>query len=109
MAPAVESSGTQTATVGTEHSLASPTTAKTRQLVVDLTNLANGDAVELRIKRKVLSTGTVRTWQMASFAHAQSSPVVLSIPCPSPHGAEFTLKQTTGTGRSFDWSVETLD
>jgi len=109
MAPVVESSGTQTAVVGTEHTLASPTTAKTRQLVVDLANLANGDTVELRIKRKVLSAGTVRTWQTAIFAHAQSTPVVLSIPCPSPYGADFTLKQTAGTARNFDWSVETLD
>lgn len=109
MAVVVESSGTQTAVIGTEHSLASPTTAKTRQLVVDLSNLANGDTVELRIKRKALSTGAIRTWQLASFAHAQAAPVVLSVPIPSPHGAEFTLKQTTGTARNFDWSVETLD
>lgn len=109
MAVAVESSGTQTAVIGTEHTLASPTTAKTRQLVVDLTNLANGDTVELRVQRKVLSTGTVRTWQTAVFSHAQASPVVLSVPCPSPHGATFTLRQTAGTARSYDWSVETLD
>lgn len=109
MAVVVESSGTQAAVIGTEHTLASPTTTKTRQLVVDLSNLANGDVVELRIKRKVLSTGTERTWQAAIFAHAQPAPAVLSVPCPSPYGATFTLKQSAGTGRNFDWSVETLD
>lgn len=109
MAVAVETSGTQTAVVGTEHTLAAPTTAKTRQLVVDLTNLANGDTVELRVKRKVLTAGSVVPWQTAVFSHAQSDPGVLSVPCPSPFGATFTLKQTAGTGRSFDWSVETLD
>ncbi len=109
MAVAVEASGTQTATIGTEHVLASPTTAKTRQLVVDLVNMQNGDVVVLRMKRTVLAAGTVREWQYATFAHAQSSPVVLSIPMPSPHGASFTLTQTAGTARAFPWSVETLD
>jgi len=70
MAVVVESSGTQTAVIGTEHTLASPTTAKTRQLVVDLSNLANGDVVELKVRRKVLAAGAERTWQTAVFAHA---------------------------------------
>ena len=109
MAPAVESSGSQTAVIGTEHTLASPTTAKTRQLVVDLVNLVNGDVVELRVKRMCLAAGTVREWMCATYANVQAGPMVLSIPCPSPHGATFTLKQTVGTGRVFPWSVETID
>ena len=109
MAVAVESSGTQAATVGTEHSLAAPTTAKTRQLVVDLNAMVSGDIVELRLKRKTLSAGTERLHRLAVFAHAQTEPIVVSIPLASPHGATFTLKQTAGTARSFPWSVETLD
>ncbi len=108
MAVAVESSGTQTAVIGTEHTLAAPTTAGVRQLVVDLINLANGETVELRVSRPALSAGTVRTWQTAVFSHAQSDPIVISVPIPSPLGATFTLKQTVGTGRAFPFSVETL-
>lgn len=105
---AVESSGTQVATIGTEHSLAAPTTAATRQLVVDLVNLTAGDVVELRIKRKGLSAGTVRTLYSATYAGPVADSVMVSVPVASPFGATFTLKQTAGTGRSVDWSVETL-
>lgn len=108
MAVSVESSGTQTATIGTEHTLASPTTAGVRQLCVDLTNLLNGETVELRINRKTLTGGTIFTWQVAVFSHLQAQPIVLSIPMPSPYGGTFTLKQTVGTGRAFPWSVETM-
>jgi hypothetical protein len=110
MAVAVESSGTQSATISTEHTLGtSPTTAKTRQLCVDLNAMATGDVVELRIKRKTLTGGTVRTMLLATFAHAQAEPIVTSIPVALPFGGDFTLLQTAGTGRSFPWSIETLD
>lgn len=109
MALAVESSGTQTATVGTEHTLAAPTTNKTRVLSVDLANLVTGDTVVLRIKAKVLSAGTIRKVYEATYVHAQDEPVIYSVPIPSIHGATFTLHQTAGTGRAFDWAVLTLD
>jgi hypothetical protein len=104
----VESSGTQAATVGTEHSLAAPTSAKTRVLIVDLGALLNDEEVELRVKRAVLLSGTVRT-DIYTFRHIQASPIKESQPYVCPQGAEFTLKQTTGTGRSFPWAVITLD
>jgi hypothetical protein len=109
MAVAVESSGTQTATISTEHVLAQPTTAKTRQLCVDLNAMAAGDILELRIKRKTLTGGTIRLAYLATFAHAQGEPIVTSVPVAMPFGGDFTLTQTAGTGRSFPWSVETLD
>ena len=108
MAVAVESSGTQTATIGTEHSLAAPTSAGVRQLVVDLVNLVNGETVELRVKRPALSGGAIGTWQTAVYTHAQPEPIVISVPMPSAVGGTFTLKQTVGTGRNFPWAVETL-
>jgi hypothetical protein len=109
VAVALESSGSQTATISTEHSLATPTSAKTRQLVVDLNAMATGDIVELRIKRKVRNSDTIRTMLLATFAHAQAEPIVTSIPVASAEGATFTLTQTAGTGRAFPWAVETLD
>ncbi len=53
----VETSGTQTATIGTEHSLATPAASKIRALLVDTVNLIAGDVVELRFKAAVLSAG----------------------------------------------------
>lgn len=109
MALASEFSGTQTAVINTEHSLAAPTTAKTRVLSVDLSNMVAGDTVELRIKAKVLTGGTIREAYTATYSHAQGAPVVFSVPVAGMYGSTFTLKQTAGTGRSFDWSVLTLD
>lgn len=108
MAVTVESSGTQTATINTEHSLVAPTGAKVYQLLVDLGNLVNGDVLELRCKQKVLAAGTVREFLVATYANAQASKVVASLPLTAPQGAEFTLKQTAGTGRAFDWAVVSL-
>ncbi len=108
MAIASESQGTQTATISTEHSLATPTTNATRVLSVDMTNMAAGDTLELRIKAKVLTGGAIGLVYLATYQHAQNEPVVYSVPIPSLFGATFTLKQTAGTGRNFDWAVLTL-
>lgn len=104
----VSNSGTQAATVGTEHTLAQPTAAGTYVLLVDTQNLVNADILELRLKRKVLSGGTVRECYYAAYRDQQSQPVKVSLPLPTPHGVDATLKQTAGTGRSFDWSLETV-
>lgn len=109
MTVATESSGTQTATVNTEHTLATPTTAKTRVLMVDLTNLVSGDTVELRIKAKVLTGGTAGLVYLATFIGPVGEPVAVSPPVPCPFGATLTLKQVAGTGRAYDWAGLTLD
>jgi len=106
---AIESSGTQSATVGTEHELAAPTTLKTRVLLVDTANMVADDELELRIKLKVLTGGTVRQVYMASYIHAQADPIKPSIPVVMPFGGSITLKQVAGTSRNFDWSILTLD
>jgi hypothetical protein len=98
-------SGTQAATVGTEHTLATDTSNKTVVLAVDLGNMAAGDTVELRIYTKILSTSTERVAYSAVFQHAQGMPNVYSVPVPANISVKATLKQTAGTGRSFDWSL----
>ncbi len=109
MPPARESSGTQAATVGTEHVLVSPTTAKSRVLVVDVAALVAGDLVELRVKTRALAGGTDRTVYTAAYAGPVTDPMVVSPPIPIVDGGTFTLKQTLGSGRSFPWAVLTLD
>jgi hypothetical protein len=105
MAVTVEASGTQAATVGTEHSLFIGSTPKTYVGVVDLVNLAAGDEVELRVKLMVLSGGTRRQSEYAVFANAQDDLIVSTPPLASPYEWEITLKQTAGTARSFPWHV----
>jgi hypothetical protein len=51
MAVTVDSSGTQAATVNTEHTLDDVAAPGTYQLGVDMTNMAAGDVVELRFIR----------------------------------------------------------
>lgn len=106
---AVESSGSQTATLTTEHSLATPSTLKTRVLLVDANALVAGETLTLRIKGKVLTGGTERIIREAVFAGPLAEPHIQSMPAVMPFGGTFTLTQTGGTGRSYDWSVCTLD
>ena len=105
----VESSGTQTATIGNEHTLSSPTTAKTRVLVVDAATLVSGETVELRFKAKVLPGGTERLIRVESFPGPLTEPHIQSPPFVMPEGGTITLKQVGGTGRSFPWAIITLD
>ena len=109
MALAVIASGTQTATIGTEHSLNTDTTGKTAVFVVDTKNMANDDELELRIKTKVLSGSTAALAYIASYKHAQSTIVKYSVPVPANQSIEVTLKQTAGTGRSYEWALLSLD
>jgi hypothetical protein len=103
------SSGTQSATVTTEHSLATSTTGKTYVLSVDLTNMVNGDELELRIYTKALTGSTKHLAYFATFAHVQTAPNVFSVPVPALFYCEASLKQTAGTSRNFDWNLLSLD
>src|SRR4051794_25208090 len=105
MAITVVASGTQAATVNTEHTLATDTSGGVRVLAGDLGNLAYGDTVELRLYTKVLSGSTERQAYVATFSHVQGSPNVYSVPVPTNISCKATLKQTGGTGRSFDWAL----
>lgn len=105
MAVTVEASGTQTAVVGTEHSLGVITGTKSYMLVVDVGVMVNGDEVELRVKGKVLAAGTRKLIDLVVFQHAQPEPVTVFGPYPAGVDIEFSVKQTAGTGRAFDWAV----
>lgn len=109
MAIADVGNGSQTAVIGTEHVLATITTGKTCVLTVDLVNLAAGDTLELRAKVKVLTGSTAKEAYLETFVGDQAQDVFLSIPIPAKWSVAFTLKQTVGTSRVFDFTVLTLD
>jgi hypothetical protein len=104
-----KSSGTQTATLTTEHTLLDTPDAGSYALLADLNNLANGETVELLIYAKVLSGGTYRVGFRRAYTNAQDKPFSQSFPVMAPNGAKFTLRQTGGTGRAFPWNVVQLD
>lgn len=101
-------SGTQAATVTTEHTLNTTTPETTDgafQLLVDLNAMAVGDRVTLRIKEVAVSGGTQREVWSATYQHAQARPMAVSPPIILLHGWDMTLEQEAGTGRSFPWSI----
>ena len=101
----ISSFGTQTASVGTKHQLFTTTANGVYELLVDTTALANGDKLELTINIPFKSGGASIQTHYATFAHAQSDPGKVSVPVVAPYGATFSLKQTSGTARSFDWCI----
>lgn len=110
MAISEHTSGSQTASIGTEHILNGTTPETTDgvfQFVVDINAMAAGDALELRLKEKCRSGDTQRTIFSSYFVGAPSAEGALWV---SPsflllHGWDFTIKQTAGTGRAFPWSI----
>lgn len=106
--------GTQSATVATEHSLASVNASGTYRLWVDRVNMVAGDALELRVKGKVLAGGTKRVIDVYAFTGAPPTDDTIVITdayeteLAVTDGLEFTLKQTFGTSRNFDWNVRKI-
>jgi len=101
--------GTQLAVISTEHVLATiigdPETYF--QLRVDISVLADGDELELRLKIAARSGESRKTEWIATYAHDQGDDAELAVspPVPVPFEIEFTLLQVAGVGRSFVWSV----
>jgi hypothetical protein len=109
VAVTVESSGSQTATLSTWHDVATVTTTPgVRVFAVDLTNLAMGETLDLRIKVNVRAADAQGILYLASYSHTQGEPVVQSVPVVVPDDATFSIRQTGGTGRAFPWAVYTL-
>jgi hypothetical protein len=109
MAISVIASGTQAATVSTEHSLSTSTTGKTYVFVVNTANMVNGDELELRIYTKVLTGSTKQLAYLAAYAHVQTAPNKYSVPVPANWSCEVSLKQSAGTSRNFEWALLSLD
>ncbi len=98
-------SGSQTATLDTEHTLDTRSAVGTYQLLVGLSNMVNGDKVILRVYVKPRnSAGSALLHQHASFSNVQTTVVVASVPVLCAY-CYFTVEQTDGTGRTFAWSV----
>lgn len=104
-------SGTQAATVTTEHTLLDIALPGVYQFSVDKINMADLDGVELRIYMIILTGGTRRVVMFDAFYDAQPSDDMIALFDPvmndlSDAGSlRFTLKQTIGTSRNFPWKV----
>lgn len=111
MAVTAHASGTQTATVTTEHFLSSPNVAGVFTLHVDTVNMVAGDVLELRVYQMVLTGGTQRVAYVATYSGAQPTDDLIKVSVPisneltDTNSLRFSLKQTFGTGRNFPWKV----
>lgn len=102
-------SGSQVAVINTEHLLgAAIVTAGVYVLAVDTSAMTNGDVLELRIKTKAKAGSTLRQSYFATYVHIQADANKYSVPVPVDVEVQFTLKQTAGTGRAFDWNILAL-
>lgn len=106
--PTQHASGTQSATVGTEHFLGTDpdTTAGVFQFVVELVNMARGDALDIRVYEKATGTGdTARPIATWTLTNQQVDTLWVSPALILLHGWRFSITQTAGTGRSYKWSI----
>jgi hypothetical protein len=109
----LEGSGSQVATVGTEHTLDTISATGVFLLEVDCSVLQAQDVVELRIKGPTLSGGTTRVHFFAAYYGVQMADdaMKVSVPFPIATGDDahvVTLKQTFGTSRTFPWAIRNL-
>lgn len=113
MAVTAYASGTQSATVTTEHFLSSPNAAGVYTLHVDTSSMVAGDVVELRVYQMVLTGGTSRVAFLATYAGVQPTDDLIKVSVPianeltDTNALRFSLKQTYGTSRNFPWKVLT--
>lgn len=111
MAVTVFSSGTQTASIGTEHQLADTNQAGVYTFHVDTFNMAAGDILELRVYQMILTSGASRVLFFHAFYGAQPTGDLQKVSLPIGNdltdstALRFSLKQTFGTGRQFPWKV----
>lgn len=111
MAPTAFASGTQTATIGTEHFLANVNVAGTFTMHVDTVNMAAGDVLELRVYQMVLTAGTARPLYFARYTDSEPADDVIKVSdavgneLTDAQSLRFSLKQTAGTGRAYPWKV----
>lgn len=111
MAVTAAVAASQTAVIGTEHTLVDVAVAGTYTLHVDTINMATADLLELRVYQMVLTAGTRRVAYFARYADAQPADDLIKISVPISNeltdaGAlRFTLLQVAGTGRVFPHKV----
>lgn len=105
---AIKSEGSQTAVISTEHTLLDTTDSGSYVLSVNTLNMAISDTLILRVYKKVKSTGTLQLMYQRIYANNQAEMVKESIPVRSESQFKVTLEQTTGTGRIYDWEVDSL-
>lgn len=109
--PTSNSSGSQTCTIGTEHTLATITAAGIYVGVLDVSALADGatpDILEIRWYSKARSGDTERQCKVMTLTGGQGEPEVQTLPWATDCHWKLTIKQVQGTGRAIIWNALAL-
>lgn len=111
MAVSVFSNGTQALTVGTESAVAQVNASGVYSFHVDLSPMAAGDIIELRVYQMVLTGGTSRVLLYQAYYGAQVADDMIKMSFPVGNdlsdstALQCSIKQTFGTARSIPWKV----
>lgn len=98
-------------TVTTEHQLADIAAAGVYVFEIDTNALADGDILEARVYKMILTSGTARVVHFAAWYGAQRTDDKIKVSLPVTNeltdstALRFSLKQTHGTGRAIPWKV----
>ena len=114
MAITIHASGTRTAGTPPESSFtvlgnSNDANIGVYQFFINVNKLANGDSVDIQVLEKTVSGGTQNVVYTATVSNLQSEPVWVSPSLILYYGWQVQLKQTTGTARSFDWSIRRVN
>lgn len=97
-------SSTEYSLVANSTSLTSSTDVGVYQIFIDTSAMASGDEYEIKVKEKIISTGSQQTIYTAVLDGAQSNPFVT----PSlvlMLGWDVTMDLVSGSARSISWSI----
>ena len=102
----VNSTGTYSATVGSETTIVDLTANKHYDFYIDCSNLQTGESIEIRLKMKVLTGSTLKVKEFGVIAYPTTDQEVWHLPWEaSAYQWRVTGKQVGGTTRDFDWIV----
>lgn len=97
--------GLLTASVGSEHTVASLGAGGVYVFAVDVNAMVNGDRVELRVYGKARSADTERVTHVSVFEHSQARMLKQTEPYITDSYVRCTIKQSSGVSRSFPWNL----
>ena len=98
-------STTEYSLTGNSTTIQTQTTDGVYQCFLDLTNLTITEIYELKIKEKVISTGTQNTVYRATFTGPQAAPYTSIPSLLLLHGWDITMDKISGTDRAISWSI----
>jgi len=96
--------GTLTAD-GTEQDIINTTVEGAYEGYIDLTNMASGDEVRIRVYIQINSVGALRKVYDQNFIGGQDPPLCYIHRRTARYGYRVTLQQVAGTYRSFDYQI----